>query len=126
MITTITLNPALDKTIKVPSLSYGEVNRVGAFREDLGGKGINTGRIIGGFGVPTKNLAIIGEDNRHEVMAYCAKDHMDMSVQVVPGHTRTNMVLVETEKNITTNINEQGIQRIARGNFIHKPSKLLT
>jgi len=109
MITTLTLNPALDKTIKVPFLSYGEVNRVGAFREDLGGKGINIGRIFGGFGVATKNLAIIGEDNRHEVMAYCAKDHMDMIVQVVPGHTRTNMVMVELEKNITTNINEQGV-----------------
>lgn len=109
MITTITLNPALDKTVKVPALNYGEVNRVGAFREDLGGKGINTGRIFGGFGVPTKNLVIIGEDNRHEVLEYCKKDSMDMVAQVVPGHTRTNIVMVEMDKNITTNVNEQGI-----------------
>ena len=109
MITTITLNPALDRTIKVPSLDYGEVNRVGAFREDLGGKGINTGRIFTGFGVPTRNLAIVGDENYQEVMEYCKKDNLDMILQKVPGRTRTNMVIVELEKDITTNINEQGI-----------------
>lgn len=109
MITTITMNPAFDKTIKVPALNYGEVNRVGAFREDLGGKGINTGRIFTGFGMPTLNLAIIGEDNRHAFFDYCEKDGLDMVTQVVPGHTRTNMVLVEMAKDITTNINEEGV-----------------
>lgn len=109
MITTITMNPALDKTIKVPALNYGEVNRVGTFREDLGGKGINTGRIFTSFGMPTLNLAIIGEENRHTFLDYCEKDGLDMVTQVVPGHTRTNVVLVEMSKNITTNINEEGL-----------------
>lgn len=109
MITTITMNPALDKTIKVPSLTYGEVNRVGAFREDLGGKGINTGRIIGGFGIPTYNAAILGADNSHEVMEYCKKDSMEMITQIVPGHTRTNVIIVEMDKGQTTDINEQGV-----------------
>lgn len=109
MITTITMNPALDKTIKVPSLTYGEVNRVGAFREDLGGKGINTGRIIGGFGIPTYNAAILGADNSHEVMEYCKKDAMEMITQIVPGHTRTNVIIVEMDKGQTTDINEQGV-----------------
>lgn len=125
MITTITMNPALDKTIKLPRLNYGAVNRVGAFREDLGGKGINTGRIIGGFGVPTLNLAIIGEDNRHEVLAYFQKDNMEVEALVVPGHTRTNMVIVELEKDITTNINEQGIavDRESYAEFMKKLDK---
>lgn len=109
MITTITMNPALDKTIRIPTLIYGEVNRVGAFREDLGGKGINTGRIIGGFGISTYNAVILGADNSHEVLEYCKKDGMDMITQIVPGHTRTNIKVVEMEKNQTTDINEQGV-----------------
>ena len=109
MITTITMNPALDKTIKLPALIYGEVNRVGAFREDLGGKGINTGRIIGGFGISTYNGVILGADNSHEVMEYCKKDGMEMIVQLVPGHTRTNIKVVEMDKDMTTDINEQGV-----------------
>lgn len=109
MITTITLNPALDKTVKVPSLTYGEVNRVGAFREDLGGKGINAGRIIGGFGIPTRNAVILGEDNSHEVLAYCKRDDMSMLAHIVPGHTRTNIKIVELNRGITTDINEPGV-----------------
>lgn len=109
MITTITMNPALDKTIKIPALTYGEVNRVGTFREDLGGKGINTGRIIGGFGISTYNAVILGADNSHEVLEYCKKDGMEMIAQIVPGHTRTNIKVVETEKYLTTDINEQGV-----------------
>lgn len=126
MITTITMNPAFDKTIKVPTLTYGEVNRVGAFREDLGGKGINTGRIFTGFGVPTINLAIIGEDNSHEFLQYCKKDSLEMEVQVVPGHTRTNMVLVEMAKNMTTNINEDGLAIDQEGyrEFLEKLDKV--
>lgn len=109
MITTITLNPALDKTIKVDALSYGEVNRVGTFREDLGGKGINVGRITTGFGIKTKNVVILGEDNSHEVLEYGKKDNIVMLPVIVPGHTRTNIKVVEMSKNQTTDINEQGV-----------------
>ncbi len=109
MITTLTLNPALDKTIKIPELNYGKVNRVGAFREDLGGKGINAGRITGGFGITTRNVALLGEDNSHEVLSYFEKDGMEVLAHVVPGHTRTNIKVVELVKDITTDINEEGI-----------------
>lgn len=109
MITTITMNPALDKTIKTKDITFGEVNRVGSFREDLGGKGINVGRILSGFGMPTMNLAFLGKDNVHEVIEYIKKDAMAFDYVSVPGHTRTNIKIVELEKNRTTDINEEGI-----------------
>jgi len=109
MITTITMNPALDKTIKVEEVAFGEVNRVGTFREDLGGKGINVGRILSGFGMPTMNLTFLGEDNQHEVIEYIKKDAMALDYVTVPGHTRTNIKIVETKKNRTTDMNEEGI-----------------
>lgn len=109
MICTITFNPALDKTIIVDEITYGEVNRVGHFREDLGGKGINVGRILGGFGADVKHVIVLGEENKKAVLEYFEKDHMALEYVQVPGHTRTNMVIVETDKDITTDINEQGV-----------------
>lgn len=103
------MNPALDKTIKVDGLTYGAVNRVGKFREDLGGKGINVGRILTGFGMPTMNVAFIGSDNSQTIIDYIKKDAMAFDYVEVPGHTRTNIKVVETVKNITTDINEEGI-----------------
>jgi len=108
MIAAITFNPALDKTIRVKNIAYGEVNRVNQFREDLGGKGINMGRILGGFGIQTKHITVIGEENEKTVLEFFKKDNMALDYIKVPGHTRTNIVIVETEKNITTDINEEG------------------
>src|ERR1039457_1501149 len=41
MIATVTLNPAIDKTMVVPGFSIGRTNRGQVERVDLGGKGIN-------------------------------------------------------------------------------------
>lgn len=106
---TITLNPALDKTIKIGALNYGEVNRVGTFREDLGGKGINVGRILTGFAVDTMNFAVLGKENRHEVLEYFRNDNMKVKYIVADGHTRTNIKIVELDKDRTTDINEEGV-----------------
>lgn len=108
MITAITFNPALDRTISVENIIYGEVNRVGHFREDLGGKGINMGRILGGFGIDTKHITVIGEENEKTVLNLFEKDNMSLEYVKVQGHTRTNMKIVERKKNITTDINEAG------------------
>ena len=109
MITTITFNPALDKTIQVDALDYGKVNRVGHFREDLGGKGINMGRILDGFGIETKHIIVLGKDNKKALLEFFEKDDMELDYVAVDGYTRTNMKIVERNRNQTTDINEAGL-----------------
>ena len=41
MIVTVTLNPAMDKTIILDGMDIGEVNRADSVRNDIGGKGVN-------------------------------------------------------------------------------------
>jgi 1-phosphofructokinase len=46
MIVTLTPNPSIDRTIGVPSLEHGEVNRATSSRIDPGGKGVNVSRAL--------------------------------------------------------------------------------
>ena len=44
MITTLTPNPSIDRTMLVENLLPGEVNRAASSRTDPGGKGVNVSR----------------------------------------------------------------------------------
>ena len=53
MIYTLTLNPALDYTVRLARLAVGETNRSGEESLRLGGKGLNVSSVLYNLGVPT-------------------------------------------------------------------------
>ncbi len=46
MIVTVTMNPAIDKTIDIDKLQHGGLNRIQKVEYDAGGKGINVSKTI--------------------------------------------------------------------------------
>ena len=46
MIVTVTMNPAIDKTIEIDRLNRGNLNRIEKIEYDAGGKGINVSKTI--------------------------------------------------------------------------------
>jgi 1-phosphofructokinase len=108
MITTVTLNPAIDKTLSLEKFEYGKVNRVKSLREDIGGKGINVAKILKNLGQDVSAIGFIGEKNKEYVDKLLAKTKIDTEFVVVDAATRTNTKIVDLEKGETTDINEAG------------------
>lgn len=59
MIYTLTLNPALDYAVYVPSFTEGKTNRSASEQLDFGGKGINVSYVLHQLGVETTALGFV-------------------------------------------------------------------
>ena len=59
MIYTVTLNPALDKTVEIPGMALDTVNRITEMRTDPGGKGINVSIILSRLGAETTVIGFL-------------------------------------------------------------------
>ena len=110
MITTVTLNPAIDKTLTIEDFELNKVNRVSKISEGLGGKGINVSKVLNYLG--TKNIAIgfIGEKNYSRVKSLNLVDPIDTDFVLVDANTRTNTKIIDPNSHDTTDINEAGFE----------------
>ena len=63
MIYTVTLNPALDKTVEIPGMALDTVNRITEMRTDPGGKGINVSKVIAKLGGDSRAVGILGGES---------------------------------------------------------------
>lgn len=108
MITTITLNPAIDRTVVVENFVFGEVNRVRSSREDMGGKGINVARVLQSLGTKSLAAGFVGARNFGHVQNLLDRDGIDYDLVQVPAETRQNTKLIESSSRVTTDINEAG------------------
>lgn len=108
MIITVTLNPALDKTLVLNRVSMGEVNRVDSTRNDMGGKGINVSKVLKELGMISTATGFLGgileEVFRKELKCIGITDEF----QSVSGNTRTNIKVVDEERKEYTEFNEPG------------------
>ena len=108
MITTVTLNPAIDKTIILDRLKHGEVNRLQKMREDIGGKGINVSKILASLGEANQAIGFWGRKNQAAVEQLLKNQNFKTLSIYVEEATRTNTKVVELETQITTDLNEPG------------------
>ena len=109
MIYTVTLNPALDKTVEIPSLTVDSVNRITAMRTDPGGKGINVSKVIDKLGGKSVATGILGGDTGNAILSALKAMGLDTSFRFVEGETRTNLKVVDPVNHTNTDINEPGV-----------------
>ena len=109
MIYTVTLNPALDKTVEIPSLTVDRVNRITKMRTDPGGKGINVSKVIQKLGGASIACGILAGHTGRNILA--ALEDMGLESYFVweEGETRTNLKIIDPLLHTNTDINEPGI-----------------
>lgn len=108
MIVTLTMNPAVDKTVVIDNFEVNKVNRVAAIRLDAGGKGINVSKVIGSLGGKSKALGILAGRAGEYVKEELNRLEIDNEFVFVAGETRTNIKIVDGIRGTNTDINEAG------------------
>lgn len=107
MIITVTLNPAIDKTVEVPGLLPGGLNRIGHVEYDAGGKGINVSKTIRALGEKSIATGFIGGSGGQTILKVLTEKGICCDFVEVQGETRTNTKVVE-EDGTLTELNEPG------------------
>lgn len=108
MILTLTLNPAVDKTVKMSNFKIDEVNRVQTMRIDAAGKGINVSKVINELKAESTALGIIAGNNGKFIKEYLDSKNINNDFETIDDETRVNLKIIDTLNNTYTDINEKG------------------
>lgn len=107
MIITVTMNPAIDKTVEVPAFKHGALNRITGVTRDAGGKGINVSKTIHQLGGTSIATGFLAGDTGEFINRFLE----DMGIRTdfirIDGETRTNTKVIEPDGTLTE-LNEPG------------------
>ncbi len=108
MIYTVSLNPAIDKTVTIHNFRIGEVNRISSLRIDAGGKGINVSKVINSLGGESCAFGVLGYNGDSIIRK--ALDQANIGYVFIPmnGDVRINLKIIDEENKTNTDINESG------------------
>lgn len=107
MIVTVTLNPAVDKTLSASRIIMGSVNRMDEVQNIAGGKGINVAKVLKQYGYDVKTLGFLG-GYYGKLVSDAIKDMgIEQNFTGVEGETRTSINVI-TEDGYVTEFLEPG------------------
>ena len=107
MIVTVTMNPAIDKTVKLNSFIHGGLNRISDITMDAGGKGINVSKTIKELGGETVCTGFVGGHNGKLLESLLADCDITTDFVEIDGETRINTKIAEADGTVTE-LNEAG------------------
>jgi 1-phosphofructokinase/tagatose 6-phosphate kinase len=108
MIITVTLNPALDKTLQVPNFTPGRRHRSVEQVAMPGGKGVNVARAIKRLGQPVIATGIAGGATGTRIVEALNDEAILNAFVRIRDESRTNTAVLDPTTGVQTEINEPG------------------
>lgn len=108
MITTLTLNPCIDRTVAVNGFTYGGTNHVNHSRCDVSGKGINVSIALKNLGETTCCLGFNYEDDSSLLTDFLNQRQIAHDFLTVTGQLRTNIKIFDQKTSVMSELNEPG------------------
>lgn len=107
MIVTVTMNPAIDKTVEIDTLVPEGLNRIRKVEYDAGGKGINVSKTICELGGTSIATGFLGGNAGKTIENVLKARNIQHDFIWVEGETRTNTKVFE-KNGAVTELNEPG------------------
>ena len=107
MIVTLTINPAIDRTISVDRLAFEDRAYVNSSRESAGGRGINASCVIHSFGGESTAVFPSGGHSGKRLEAFLNGLGLQIAVVPIRNPIRTNLTVTD-KHGLTVNLNETG------------------
>jgi 6-phosphofructokinase 2 len=126
MVYTITLNPALDRTLWVEKIQPDDSNRIEREERYAGGKGIDVSKVLTTLEVRNYALGFIGGFAGEEVEGRMLNEGISCDFIRISGETRTNIVVNDMSNRKQTVFSASGpeIRPYELMRIIHKVEKL--
>src|SRR5947209_17775533 len=107
-IATVTLNTAIDQTVRVDNFRPNSVNRGQTIRFDASGKGVNVAAFHVDYGHDVDVTGYLGHTNVAIFEQFFASKGIADYFVRIPGNTRINVKIVDAVNQQTTDINMPG------------------
>ncbi len=107
-VVTVTLNPAIDRTVTISNFAAGQVNRVERVQSHPGGKGVNVAAVLADYGHTVGVTGFLGRENDASFEdLFIRKQIVDRFVRI-NGQTRVGIKISDPVLHQTTDINFPG------------------
>lgn len=108
-IATVTLNPAIDQTVRADHFQPNMVNYAQSMQFDAGGKGVNVASFLTDAGYAVSATGLLGLENADIFEHFFASKRIDDQFLRIPGSTRIGVKIVDEANQQTTDINMPGL-----------------
>ncbi len=108
MITTLCLNPSIDRTVQVETFVSGGTNRMLTEQSMGAGKGVNVAIVARRLGIRAACVGLLAQSGGQLILDRLARDGVETSFVRTPGSVRVNLKIFERATKTMTELNEPG------------------